>query len=124
MKRVFLIGPILFAGMTVVLTLIQYDFLRNLGWHPLEASTLDWPSGLALGPHGIWMTVTFLVSGLLLSFFALCLGADLKPDPALPCWPVPAWPSPGWLLRPIRRSVPRRPPGTDGCTTCLSSCSA
>lgn len=54
----------------VVLTLAQYDFLRSLRWHPLSAPTTDWPSGLALGPYGVWMTATFVLCGLLLIVFA------------------------------------------------------
>ena len=79
MKRTILIGPILFALVLVTLTIIQYDFLRGLGWHPINDPTFDWPSGLALGPYGIVMTATFIISGLLIALLALRLKADLKP---------------------------------------------
>ena len=79
MKRTSLIGPILFALVLVTLTIIQYDFLRGLGWHPINDPTFDWPSGLALGPYGIVMTATFIISGLLIALLALRLKADLKP---------------------------------------------
>jgi len=72
-------GPLLFAGMVITLTILKYDFLRGLGWDPLRAPTFDWPSGLALGPGGGWMTATFLLCGLLMSLFALRLRADLEP---------------------------------------------
>ena len=68
-----IVGPILFAGVVIVLTIVQYDFMRGLGWDPIYAPTFDWPSGLALGPYGIWMTLTFLLSGLLMAAFALSL---------------------------------------------------
>jgi hypothetical membrane protein len=79
MKRIILLGPILFALVLVTLTIVQYDFLRGLGWHPINDPTFDWPSGLALGPYGIVMTATFIISGLLIAILALRLKADLKP---------------------------------------------
>lgn len=79
MKRTILLGPILFALVLVTLTIVQYDFLRGLGWHPINDPTFDWPSGLALGPYGIVMTATFIISGLLIAILALRLKADLKP---------------------------------------------
>ncbi len=68
-----MIGPALFGGMLVILTWAEYDFMRSLRWHPLYAATTDWPSGLALGPYGGWMTATFILGGLLLMLFALGL---------------------------------------------------
>ena len=75
------VGPFLFAGMLTALTLLQFDFLRGLGWDPLRAPTFDWPSGNALGPYGIWMTATFLLCGMMMTLFALRLRADLPPVP-------------------------------------------
>lgn len=68
-----MIGPVLFGGMLIILTVAEYDFMRSLRWHPLYAPTVDWPSGLALGPLGGWMIATFIVGGLLLMLFALSL---------------------------------------------------
>ncbi len=48
--------------------------MASLGWHPLNAPTMDWPSGLALGPLGALMTAAFVVSGALLLLFARGLG--------------------------------------------------
>jgi hypothetical protein len=63
-------------GFTLIsLTLIEYDFMRSLGWRPLQV--IDWPSGLALGPYGIWMTVMFILSGVLMAIFALGLRTAL-----------------------------------------------
>jgi hypothetical protein len=76
-----IIGPLWFAGTVTVLTVSQYDFMRSLGWDPLNAPTLDWPSGLSLGPYGIWMTLTFISSGLLMSTFALILRTALEETP-------------------------------------------
>lgn len=79
MKRIFLLGPILFTTVITTLTIIKYDFLLGLGWHPLNDPTFDWPSGLALGKYGFVMTATFIISGLLIAALALRLKADLKP---------------------------------------------
>jgi hypothetical protein len=63
-------GPLLLGGTIFVLTLRQQEFLRSLGWDPLHAPTVDWPSGLAISPDGPWMIAAFLGSGVLLSVFA------------------------------------------------------
>ncbi len=81
MKRILLLGPILFAAVTFALTIVKYDYLRGLGWHPINDPTFDWPSGLALGPYGIIMTATFIISGSLMALLALRLKVDLKPAP-------------------------------------------
>jgi hypothetical protein len=73
-----MVGPLLFAAILLSLTLIQYPFMRSLGWDPIMHPTFDWPSGLALGPLGWIMTGTFLVAGALMSAFAWGLRAQLK----------------------------------------------
>ena len=79
MKRIILLGPILFAVVLTALTLVKYEFLRGLGWHPINDPTFDWPSGLALGKYGWIMTATFITSGLLMTLFAARLFLDLEP---------------------------------------------
>ena len=64
-----MIGPLLLAVVITVLTIAQADFMRTLGWDPF-GPVIDWPSGLALGPYGWLMTVTFFVCGAMLAFFA------------------------------------------------------
>lgn len=71
-----------FAGAVGGLTLAQYGFMRTLGWDPLQASTLDWPSGLSLGPDGWMMTFTFVLCGCLMAVFALGLRRALAGDHA------------------------------------------
>jgi hypothetical protein len=66
-------GPLWLGGTIAALSVAQYEFMRGLGWHPLGAPTMDWPSGLALGPHGAWMTAAFAGCGALLPPFALAL---------------------------------------------------
>lgn len=78
MKKILLLGPILFAVVVTALTILQYDFLLGLGWHPIHDPTFDWPSGLALGPYGIIMTLTFIVSGCLIALLALRLYLNLS----------------------------------------------
>jgi hypothetical protein len=73
-----IIGPLLFALVLVTLSVVQYPFMRSLGWDPLFRPTYFWPSGLALGSLGWLMTITFLVCGALLSLFAWGLRGELK----------------------------------------------
>lgn len=79
MKKIILLGPILFASVLAILTFVKYDFLLSLGWHPINDPTFDWPSGLALGKYGWIMTATFIISGCLMTLFAYRLFLDLKP---------------------------------------------
>jgi len=72
-----LIGPILFAFVVTTLTILKYDFLLSLGWHPIHAPTFDWPSGLALGNFGWIATATFILSGLMMTIFASGLRLNL-----------------------------------------------
>jgi len=71
------IGPILFAVVVTGLTFAEADFMRSLGWNPF-GNVLDWPSGLALGPYGWLMTVTFFVCGAMMAFFAYGLRLALQ----------------------------------------------
>ena len=73
--RAGIVGPILFGLVLLTLTFVEHDFLLLLGWRPLEP--IDWPSGLALGPYGWIMTLTFLISGLLMTLFAYGLRLSL-----------------------------------------------
>ena len=78
MKKIILLGPILFASVLTILTFVKYDFLLSLGWHPINDPTFDWPSGLALGKYGWVMTATFIISGCLMTLFAYRLFLDLQ----------------------------------------------
>jgi hypothetical protein len=72
-----IIGPLLFAIVVTGLTFVQSDFMRSLGWNPL-GPVIDWPSGLALGPLGWLMTITFFVCGALMVFFSCGLRLALN----------------------------------------------
>jgi len=78
MKKIILIGPALFAFVLTTLTIVEYDFLLSLGWHPINDPTFDWPSGLALGRFGWIMTTTFILTGFIMTLFARHLFLDLK----------------------------------------------
>ena len=75
--RAGMLGPLLFGIVLITLTILKYDFLLSLGWHPLNDPTFDWPSGLALGAYGWIMTLTFITSGLMLTLFASGLRLSL-----------------------------------------------
>jgi len=68
-----MIGAAVFGLVAVVLTFAQYGFLRGLGWKPLGASDVPWPSALALGPVGWLQVFSFAFFGLTLILFALAL---------------------------------------------------
>ena len=70
-----MVGPLILGSVIAILTLVQRDFMTSIGWR-LEAP-LDWPSGLALGPYGWIMTLTFLLCGILIVLFASGLRLSL-----------------------------------------------
>lgn len=75
--RAGILGPALFGFVLITLTILKYDFLLTLGWHPINDPTFDWPSGLALGAYGWIMTLTFILSGLMMTIFASGLRLSL-----------------------------------------------
>ena len=77
--RAGIIGPFLFGVVLTSLTILKYDFLLSLGWHPILDPTFDWPSGLALGNNGWIMTATFILSGFMMTLFASGLRLSLPP---------------------------------------------
>jgi len=72
-----IIAPILLAVVVTGLTIIQADFMRSIGWNPF-GPVIDWPSGLALGPYGWLMTLTFFLCGGMMAVFAYGLRLVLK----------------------------------------------
>jgi hypothetical protein len=72
-----IVGPVLFAIVLTGLTIAQAGFMRTLGWNPL-GPVIDWPSGLALGPYGWLMTLTFFLCGGMMAFFAYGLKQALE----------------------------------------------
>lgn len=84
-----MVGPVVFALAAVFLTVAQYGFMVELGWKPLGASDVPWPSGLALGPLGWLQVLNFAFFGLALIFFALGLHREVASQGRL-SWAGPA----------------------------------
>ena len=106
-------GPVLFVGVLVVLTVVQYDFMLGIGWRPLGDPAGAWPSGLTLGPYG-WVQISnFVVSGLLLVVFAVGLhcgvtdGRGSRIGPGLLFVAGIAMVLMGFETDPIMRTTPR-----------------
>jgi hypothetical protein len=70
-----ILGPLLLGSVIAALTILERNFMLSIGWK--FNAPLDWPSGLALGPLGWIMTVTFFLSGLLIILFASGLRLSL-----------------------------------------------
>jgi hypothetical protein len=75
--RAGLIAPPLFAIGLVALTLLQWDYLRDLGFRWTDHADSAWPSGLAQGPVGFGQVVNFGLFGILLLLFFRGLGREL-----------------------------------------------
>jgi Protein of unknown function (DUF998) len=82
-------GTTVFAVVVIFLTLAQYDFMLGLGWKPVGASDVPWPSALALGPVGWLQVLNFVFFGLTLILFALGLDRGVASSGRL-SWAAPA----------------------------------
>ena len=108
-----MVGPVLFAGVLLTLTLAQYDFMLEIGWRALGDPSGTWPSGLALGPYGWAQVANFVLSGILLMIFAagLHLGASdgrgSRVGPALLFAAGTAMALMGFETDPIQSTCPR-----------------
>jgi hypothetical protein len=108
-----MIGPALFATLLLALSALEYDFMLGIGWRPVANPAGAWPSGLALGPYGTAQVANFVVSGLLLAFFALGLhlgatnGCGSPFGPALLLLAGAAMTLMGFETDPIRKIGPR-----------------
>lgn len=108
-----MIGPALFGTVLLALSALEYDFMLGLGWRPVADPAGAWPSGLALGPYGPAQVANFVVSGLLLAFFALGLhlgatnGRGSPFGPALLLLAGTMMALMGFETDPIRRVEPR-----------------
>ena len=72
-----MIGPGLFGGVLLTLSVLEYEFMLGIGWQPMADPAGAWPTGLALGPYGTAQIANFLVSGFLLCLFALGLHLEV-----------------------------------------------
>jgi uncharacterized membrane protein YidH (DUF202 family) len=107
------IGPVLFGSVLFALSVLEYDFMLGIGWHPVANPADAWPSGLALGPYGLAQVANFVVSGILLAFFALGLHLGVRDGHSSPLGPAfllvagTAMALMGFETDPIRRIGPR-----------------
>lgn len=108
-----IVGPVLFGAILVVLTAVQYDFMVEIGWQPLEDPADAWPSGLALGPYGWAQILNFVLSGLMMMLLAVGLhrgamsGRGSRAGPALLFVAGAAMALMGFETDPILREGPR-----------------
>lgn len=107
-------GPVLFGGVLLALSILEYDFMLEIGWQPMTDPAGAWPSGLALGPYGAAQMANFVISGFLLCLFApgLYLGtatsrASTAPGTALLFVAGMAMALMGFRTDPIERVGPR-----------------
>ena len=75
------LAPILFAAVVAFLSVVEYDFARDLGWHPIRRTAAGWPSILALGDLGWLLTATLALCGVLGVAFAVGLYRCTKGSP-------------------------------------------
>jgi len=68
---------VLFPVTIVVLSWVERDFLRGVGWKVTDSGDVPWPSALALGPYGWVQVANFALTGALLFVFARALRPEL-----------------------------------------------
>jgi hypothetical protein len=83
-----MMGPALFGTVLLALSALEYDFMLGIGWRPVADPAGAWPSGLALGPYGLAQVANFVVSGLVLAFFALGLHLGTRDRHGSPLGPA------------------------------------
>jgi Protein of unknown function (DUF998) len=64
-RRAARLAPAGLALVLLILSLSERDYLRVIGWTPLRRTRTEWPSVLALGPHGWVITAAFVAAGAL-----------------------------------------------------------
>ena len=75
------IGPVLFVAIAIVITVLEWDFLHQLGWHLVQDSSVPYPSSTAMGPYGLLQTVNFIQLGLSVIAIAIGLWRTVQPRP-------------------------------------------
>jgi hypothetical protein len=71
-----LAGP-LFVSVALVLTWLEWDFLRDAGWGPFSANEVPYPSYTALGRFGVLQMASFFVTGACVVTFVQALALRL-----------------------------------------------
>jgi uncharacterized protein DUF998 len=75
------VGPVLFVAIAIVMTVLEWDFLHQLGWHLVRDSSVPYPSSTALGPYGLLQTFNFIQVGLSVIATAIGLWRTVQPRP-------------------------------------------
>ena len=75
------IGPVVFVGVVIVVTFLEWDFLHARGWHLVQDSRVVYPSTTAMGPYGLLQTLNFLQIGVAVIAVALGLWRTVTPRP-------------------------------------------
>jgi hypothetical protein len=57
-------------GVVVLVTLLERDFMKSLGWSLTNENEVSWPSSLGRGDLGWLLSVDFVVTGVLIAVFA------------------------------------------------------
>lgn len=73
------IGPVLWLVVVAILTVLEWDFLRGLGWDPLRTTDVPYPSSTALGPYGWLQILNFLQLAVAVLALAVGLWRVLRP---------------------------------------------
>ena len=111
-----MVGPAIFGTVLAALTVLQRDFMLEIGWEPLKDPSGAWLSGLSLGPHGWVQDLNFALSGSLLAVFAVGLDRGIRTGsragPALLCVAGVAMALLAFETDPIDRAGPRTLCGT------------
>ncbi len=75
------IGPIVFVVLVIVITVLEWDFLHQTGWHLVQDSSIPYPSTTAMGPYGLLQTFNFIQLGLSVIAIAIGLWRTVQPRP-------------------------------------------
>lgn len=76
-----LVAPPLLVGSTVLLTILDHEYLHDQGWSAVQRNEVQWPSLLMLGPHGHIAIAVVAVSGVLFTAFAVALANRVQATP-------------------------------------------
>ena len=63
----------LWLGVTALLTWLEWDYIRSVGWGPTTDNEVPYPSVLLRGDYGLVQSANFVVTGVLVAVFALGL---------------------------------------------------
>jgi hypothetical protein len=74
-----MVGPWLWTGIVLVLTVLEYDTLTGFGWTPGGSYGVNYPSSLALGRFGWVQMVNFALLGISLIGLAVALYRSVQP---------------------------------------------